>query len=75
MSPTKFGYWRRRLAGGRRGTTKAEPIDSQPLRLVGAAAVRAPLEIAFASGERVLVHEGASAEALAMVVGTLRARC
>lgn len=74
VSATKFGYWRRRLCG-ERDTPKAEAIDFQPVHLVGAAGGTAPIEIAFTGGERVLVHEGASAEALAMVVGALRARC
>jgi hypothetical protein len=75
VSPTKFGYWRRLLSGGGR-EVKAEPIEFHPVRLVGPmGGSPAALEITFVGGERVLVHEGASAEALAMVVAALRARC
>jgi hypothetical protein len=76
VSAVKFGYWRRRAAGGR-GAAKAEPIDFRAVRLVGAesASAAAPVEISFATGERVLIQECASVEILGRVVSTLRARC
>jgi hypothetical protein len=75
VSEAKFGYWRRRLDGRHRSPT-AEGIEFQPIRLVEpASAGLAALEIAFAGGERVLVHDGASVETLARVVTALRARC
>jgi hypothetical protein len=75
VSATKFGYWRRLLAG--QGTVDVEtpstpPVEFQPMRLVGVSAV---LEIAFVTGERMVVHEGVSAATLTAAVSALRSRC
>ena len=75
ISAAKFGYWRRLLAG--QGTLDGErpsapQVEFQPVRLVGASAV---LEIAFATGERILVPEGVSAATLSAAVSALRSRC
>lgn len=75
VSATKFGYWRRLLAGpgGLEGERRKAPaVEFQPMRLVGASAA---LEIAFATGERMLVHEGVSAATLTAAVSALRSRC
>ena len=75
VSATKFGYWRRLLAG--QGSVDGEearrsPVDFQPVRLVGGSA---GLKIAFATGERMMVHEGVSAATLTAAVTALRSRC
>jgi hypothetical protein len=74
ISATKFGYWCRLVTREQRKPA-ARPMGFAPVRLVGPALGSTPLEIAFVSGERVLVREGASAETLAAVVAALRARC
>lgn len=78
LSPTKFGYWRRRhqrLSCRAKTTAEAgERIEFRPLHLVGPAApTRALLEIALPGGERVLVHEGATTELVAAAVTAARA--
>lgn len=73
VSATKFGYWRRLLAGqARLDAETPPPVEFQPVRLVGASAV---LEIALATGERILVPEGVSAATLSAAVSALRSRC
>jgi hypothetical protein len=72
VSAAKFGYWRRLLAGRGKLDGEALPVEFQPVRLVGASAM---LEIAFATGERVLVHEGVSMVTLTAAITALRSRC
>lgn len=72
VSPTKFGYWRRR--GERQEGDEA--FGFRPVQLVDAALPLRPLvEITLVGGERVVVHEGASFGLLTAVVSALRARC
>ncbi len=71
ISPAKFGYWRRRVE--RRGAS--EGIEFRPVQVIDAALPSRPLlEIMLVGGERVVVHEGASAELVTAAVSVLR-RC
>jgi len=74
ISRDKLQYWSRKLAGALRDRA-AEP-ELIPVRLVGGSEGRpAAVEVVLASGDRMLVREGASPELVQTVLVALRERC
>jgi len=74
ISRDKLHYWSRKLAEALRD--RAGEPDLIPVRLVGGSEGRpAAVEVVLASGDRMLVREGASPELVQAVFVALRERC
>lgn len=74
IRPWVFWYWSRKLAEAprlRTGPTAASPFV--PVRVVTEDVV--DIEIVLASGDRVQIHAGASADQVRAVVSALRSPC
>ena len=68
-----FDYWRRQVLEARPDT----PGGFAPVRVIGddAPLGAGVIEVVLASGERVVIRAGASADLVRQVVATLRASC
>lgn len=81
MAPQTLSYWKRALGPAKavvRRRRAARPVGFVPVRLVDSAdpvATTDGLEIALASGDRLVVREGVSRELLRDALLVLRERC
>jgi hypothetical protein len=77
ITRAKFEYWKRRVSpsAGESACASVSAVEFRPVRLVGASAERGDLEVALATGDRVVVHAGASADMVWSVIRALRERC
>lgn len=81
MVPQTLSYWKRVLGPAKavvRRRRAARPVGFVPVRLVDSAdgvATTGGLEIALASGDRLVVREGVSRELLRDALLVLRERC
>jgi hypothetical protein len=74
VRPWVFWYWSRKLSEAPRSTpSRTESSTFVPVRVVPEGATG--IEIVFASGDRVHVREGASADQVRAVVSALRSSC
>jgi len=80
MAPQTLSYWKRVLGPAKavvRRRRAAQPVGFVPVRLVDSAdgVAAGGLEIALASGDRLVVREGVTRELLREALLVLRERC
>lgn len=74
LTVSQFDYWKRQV---RRGATANHGVSFAPVQVVEAAHERdgACIELLLAGGERLMIHEHASADLVRTVIAALRPSC
>lgn len=73
ISRTKLRYWQRRLT--RRDEAQATAVTFAPVQIVPTVAEPGTVDLVLATGERVVVRPGASADLVRTVLAAVRTAC